>query len=269
MKRSRTLSDEGVKLFSNGMGGHPHKSSVRRFLFSCFHSDYDDKLRDVVFSCREATKALYYKLITQDPCSLNQVLDAGISNATKLLLTADSERVRSFHIRKNYRFFLDVMERAFNSGDHQTAMLMYLALTHSSVARLDFKRPKKTRDLLDILDDSYGDLKTCYSKHIKEMVKQTDIDYLPSVIAISMFTCRFTGNGYSHVNSDLPLLLEDLKSVIQLYGMLNFREENIIQLYSQDQLASSELFNLSETVQPVKKRQWNYNPTFVKNKCTK
>lgn len=261
MKRERTLSDEGARLFSLAFQSRPQKMSVRKFLFSCFHSDYDDRLRDVVYSCREATKALYSKLMYKE--NVNKLMDAGISHTTRILLADDRGKPDKHQVRKNYRFFLDVLERAFNTADHQTAMLMYLALTHSSVHRLDFKRPKKTKRVIDEVNNSYGDLRTCYSKHVKEAIEQTSTDYLPSVIALSMFMGRFT--NYESSSEEVSNMLRELDSVIQIYSMMNFRESNIIQLYNEKQIPSSDLFQLSTKVQPMTQGKWEVNP-FYKNK---
>jgi len=264
MHRARTLSDEGVKLFLDGMTVYPPKRTVKRMLFSCFHSDYDDRLHDVVMACREATKALYVKLLNEK--NINRSLDAGISHATKILLTSDAEHVKKSHIRRNFQFFLDVMSHAYDADDHQTAMLMSLSLTHSSVARLDFKRPKKTRRLFDKMDARYGDYKSCYAKHIEEALDQTAIEYLPSVIAISLFRGKY--NNYRTTNPKVPGMLDNLQHVVDLYGMLNFREDHIIPLYKQEQLTGQELYQLSEAIQRSHARSFQ-NPVSSTNKYVK
>lgn len=260
MKRERTLSEEGTRLFSLALDGRPHRKSVRQFLFSCFHSDYDDRLRDVVYSCREATKALYPKLYKGN---VNKLMDAGISHTTRILLSDDRGTPNKHQVRKNYKFFLDVLERAFETEDHQTAMLMYLALTHTSVNRLDFKRPKKTKKVVEAVNNSYGDLKTCFSKHIKEAIDQTSTNYLPSVIALSIFMGRY--KHYQTGSAEVTHMLREVDAVINIYSMMNFRESDIIQLYNEQQIPSSDLFQLSTTVQPMKQGTWEVNP-FYKNK---
>ena len=260
MKRERTLSEEGARLFSLALDGRPHRKSVRQFLFSCFHSDYDDRLRDVVYSCREATKALYPKLYKGN---VNKLMDAGISHTTRILLSDDRGTPNKHQVRKNYKFFLDVLERAFETEDHQTAMLMYLALTHTSVNRLDFKRPKKTKKVVEAVNNSYGDLKTCFSKHIKEAIDQTSTNYLPSVIALSIFMGRY--KHYQTSSAEVTHMLREVDAVINIYSMMNFRESDIIQLYNEQQIPSSDLFQLSTTVQPMKQGTWEVNP-FYKNK---
>ena len=260
MKRERTLSEEGARLFSLALDGRPHRKSVRQFLFSCFHSDYDDRLRDVVYSCREATKALYPKLYATN---VNKLMDAGISHTTRILLSNDRGTPNKHQVRKNYKFFLDVLERAFETEDHQTAMLMYLALTHASVNRLDFKRPKKTKKVVEAVNNSYGDLKTCFSKHIKEAIEQTSTNYLPSIIALSIFMGRY--KHYQNSSAEVAHMLREVDAVINIYSMMNFRESDIIQLYNEKQIPSSDLFQLSTTVQPMKQGTWEVNP-FYKNK---
>ena len=168
-KRGRTLSDEGVELFLDGMAvppSSPCKNKIRKFLFSCFHSDWDDKIEKVTKSCRLSTMAMYGEL-WEDPENLKALptsLDAGITNTVKLILSNDEGKVTKGSILKNYRFFLSIMEAAFKNNDHQTAMMMWLALTHSSVERLEFKRPKKAEKILQNVIDSYGTSNNCYDR---------------------------------------------------------------------------------------------------------
>ena len=73
------------------------------------------------------------------------------------------------YLMQNYRFFLAVMKSAFDSDDHQTAMMLYMALTHMSIERLDFKRPKRAKEKLDSVAKTYGSVESCYNKHVTEM----------------------------------------------------------------------------------------------------
>lgn len=280
MKRTRTLSDEGQRLYLNGMGlPKPSRKSIQSFLFSCFHSDYDDRLWQVVHSCREATKSLYPLLI--DNKNISKRLDAGITNTTRLILSNDDKKVSLHTIKQNVRFFLNVMEKAFIQSDHQTAMMIYIALRHSSVSRLKFKKPKKMKELFEKIEDSYGKDSDCYKKHIHETIRQNEINYLPSLIAASMYIGKnniykkaYKNMGH-HLNEDI---INQLEETIDLYSYINFRSRYCIDLYDEKQISSKHLYDLSEKIQPKKKPslqrtkkqiRWTknkfYGKEFVKN----
>ena len=75
-KRARTLSEEGLKLYGM-MGSHPTKKGIRRLLFACFWSDYDQRLKDVAERMRESTKSLYKQM---DDKGFDKRMDAGIQH---------------------------------------------------------------------------------------------------------------------------------------------------------------------------------------------
>ncbi len=251
MARDRTLSEEGVKMFLGGIVSNPSKRGLRRFLFACFSSDYDDRLKDVVIACRESTKALYAKLWSGDRLNLN----AGISHATKLMLTSDHQEIKMHHIRNNFKFFLDVCERSFNTDDHQTAMLMYIALNHSALTRLKFKRPKKTSTIFKALDERYGPSNVGYSKHVEEILHSTTLEFLPSLIAVDIFRGKYSNySSYSQVSD----MVDSLNEVMNMTALLYLREKSMIGLYGEDVATNSMLFDLSEKIQPSEKK-WNYH----------
>ena len=65
-----------------------------------------------------------------------------------MILNYDNDRNKLHDIRRNFHFLLNVMEMAYDQEDHQTSMMIYLALIHPSVERLTFKRPKRMTPLL-------------------------------------------------------------------------------------------------------------------------
>ena len=56
--RKRTLSDDGLNLFLNGMTTPPHVHWTKRLICNLFHSNYDERLYDVVNKCRKSTQGL-------------------------------------------------------------------------------------------------------------------------------------------------------------------------------------------------------------------
>ena len=259
-KRGRTLSDEGQELFLAGMfiPKGPSKRKLRDFLFSCFHSAWDDQIDQVVRSCRMSTKALYGELWS-DPESVKNLpvtLESGISNTVRLILA----NPKKGELLKNYRFFLSVMKSAFDNNDHQTAMMMWQALTHMSIERLDFKRPKKAAALLKLVQESYGTADSCYNKHLLGILNNTisdDIDYLPSLIACTVALSddkRFKTalRTFGHKLSDETL--KEIKEQVNLISIFCYSYRGAkMKLYETDVSEPAKLFEMSECI-PQKKK---------------
>ena len=252
--RGRTLSDEGQQLFLEGMFvpcRPPSKRTLKNFLFQCFHSPWDDRVQQVVKSCRISTKALYGELWANgmDIKGLPKMLDAGITNVVKLILSNDNKKMKKKYLMQNYRFFLAVMKSAFENDDHQTAMMLYMALTHMSVERLDFKRPKKAQEKLDNVAKTYGTVESCYNKHVTEMLMENVSEYLPSLIACSMYVNKrdvyakaFKNMGH-HLSDDTIREIQDHLSVL---GVMHYSCRGAkMQLYEQKQLAPVDLYEMS------------------------
>lgn len=278
--RGRTLSDEGQQLFLEGMFvpcRPPSKKTIQRFLFNCFHSEWDDQIKQVAGACRISTKALYGELWenSMDIKNLPKILDAGISNTVKILLSNDKKKMKKKHLMKNYRFFLAVMQHAFDSNDHQTAMMLYMALTHGTVERLKFNRPKKAVNLLKTINETYGTVESCYNKHVLDMLTEDATEYLPSLIACSMYVNRndeyakaFKNMGH-HLDDKTLKEIEDHLSVLAV--MYYTHRGAKIQLYDQNRIDAIDLYELSNKLKKTNspknklkrtKKAWLYNPTY-------
>ena len=138
--RKRALSDEGLHLYLNGVLSQPPRHWTRKLVCSLFHSDYDDRLEDVVNRCRYSTQALAAQFNHPD---MRERLDAGILHTIRIILTRDDKRVHRRHLLRSFRFFTDVMRQAYKQQDHQTAHMLYLSLTHPAIANLKLHLRKK------------------------------------------------------------------------------------------------------------------------------
>lgn len=229
--RKRTLSDDGLNLFLNGMAGPPAHWTKRIFC-NLFHSDYDDRLYDVVCKCRESSKGLcaeFFKNNMQDR------LDAGVLHTIRLIITRDDKKVNKRHIEKSFRFFLDVMATAHKQNDHQTAHMLYLALTHPAIANLTIKKPKRTIEKLAEID--YG--APTYRKHIQYWRGVQTDDILPSLIAFKIFIKRseFAGRDYD---------AQEAKEMMDIFQYLEHRHSEILPIYNQKKMSTVQLLRLSK-----------------------
>lgn len=240
------LSIEGHRLFLKGLCLPSKKRNLRKLIYSCFHTDYDDKIDDLVMSSRESTKSLYSKFLNS---TLEPHVHYGLMNTVKLILSNDGNDVTLRDVSNNVRFYLNVMERAFQENDHQTAMLLYLAITHGSVQRLKFKRPKRLESVLTTLKESYGSANTCYVNHIYEVLNNDDKDFLPSLIALSMYMDNKYQKAFRAMCHNLDeKSLQDVKEIGIMFGYLYFQNNRIMGLYKDEKVTPRDLFELSESI---------------------
>ena len=112
----RRLSSDGYKLFK--MAYSPEPSRVRE-LFACFmRSEYDDKLDLMTEKCEKASRQLF--AYNTDPIKkdrINKFIDNSIFNIVYAILCKDGELTNKFNIKRNYRYFSDVMINAFNNAE--------------------------------------------------------------------------------------------------------------------------------------------------------
>ena len=144
--RNRTLSNDGMYLYLNGVVNDRPRNWAQKLIYNLFHSDYDVRLEGVVHECRESTKALCAKFNSEN---IHMKIDSGILHTIRLILTRDNKKIKKRHVEKSFRFFLDVMRVAFDQNDNQTAHMMYLALTHPTMTKLDIKIPKRASSLFE------------------------------------------------------------------------------------------------------------------------
>ena len=234
--RKRTLSDEGLNLYLHGTIEHRPRHWTRKLVCTLFHSDYDDRLEDVVDQCRESTKALAAQF---NQSNIRERLDAGILHTIRLILTRDEKKVKKRHVIRSYRFFMDVMKRAFEQHDHQTAHMLYLALTHPAIHNLNLKKRKKDPELLDMVGNNYG--APIYKKHIEFWRTVRTDNILPSLIAFEIYITRRRFMGRD----------AEVKDAADMIGIFQYLEHNpllMLPLYNQRRLTNKQLSELAKNI---------------------
>jgi hypothetical protein len=232
--RKRALSDEGLHLYLNGIVYNPPRHWTRRLVCSLFHSDYDDRLEDVIWRCRNSTQALAAQF---NQPNMRERLDAGILHTIRIILTRDNKRVRRRHLLRSFRFFTDVMRRAYYEQDHQTAHMLYLALTHPAIANLNIKPRKKDPEIFEAIKKAYG--APTYYKHIHFWRGVRSDSILPSLIAFKIFITRreFMGRHLEAVEA---------RDMINIFQYLEHNPDEVLPLYSQKRLNNKTLLDLAK-----------------------
>jgi len=206
----RRVSSDGLQLFN--IAFPPSRSKIKEFLSCIFRSEYDDKLDEMVDSCRLASQQLfgYYtdplKRRKIDKYSHNAVL-----NLVHAIICKDGKYATAFEMKRNYYYFLDVMEFAFRNDDHNTVFLIYNALENPALKQMRFKLRKKHINLIERMKDEYGTKEDRYIKHVRMALDNTNYDLLPSMTVLRKHMEHCTKK-------------EKVHSKIGLYGIHNVLE---------------------------------------------
>ena len=234
--RKRALSEEGVHLYLNGMTS---AIPTKKLFCNLFHSDYDDRLDSVVENCRESTKCL---CVNFDDPQLRERLDAGILHTVRLVLTRDQKNMKKKYAYRNYNFFLDVMKRAFNENDHQTASMIAIALNDPAITRLPIKKPKRAAQYIKDVLDSHGWANA--NKHMKYLQEVDDVEVLPSLITFAIYLKRQQCFGLDKKAHEAELLLKKYKNMVVDLS-------KVLPIYKQKRLKRKELMQLSAALMQI------------------
>lgn len=230
--RSRTLSDEGIRLYLHGMTPPRPTGWARRLVCGVFTSDYDERLFDVVQKCYESTLALAARF---DEPNIRERLDSAVIHTVRLILSNDNKKVKKRHVLKSFRFFMDVMSRSLEREDHQTVHMLYLALTHPTIQKLKLKMRKRDTELLEWIEFMYGP--PLYEKHIQYMSSARSDDILPSLIAFHIYISRRDFRGIHH-------LANAARQFMTIYKYLGYDPNKMLPLYDQKPMSRKQLEQL-------------------------
>lgn len=199
--RKRSLSREGCRLFATGT----LPIQGRTLLCGLFHSDYDDRLSSVLHSCRQSAQVL---CTYEDDENLEKMLNTGILQTIKLIISENNKKISKRQMNRNFKFFFDIMIQALQTEDHQTAGLMYMALTHPIIKALHLKKPKHYQKHIQNFIEKQGHVSNSFDPHISEFINIRYAGYIPSLIAIHIWN-RTLGTNSAKKHK--------LKSIMEVY----------------------------------------------------
>ncbi len=289
MIKTRTLSDTGRELFSMANPFSPkncHKNklitkmnswtdipldspqpSPRRKSTGCINfksfnlkkiyldlitTDFDKKLELNLKNMRNASKKLISYLYSKEN-TIPDFVNNAVTNLIILILSDGEKFLSKQKVKRNIHFYLKLAETAMKNNDHQTAILIKIALENFNITRLDIKYNKTETKIRQQLCYRYGGFKDCHSKHIREILDFYEIihndynekgikkEYIPSAMILHMHTKKnkayskaFTRIGkYPQKLLDFADTIENLK---KLYYNAFFGESGIslTKLYETD-----------------------------------
>lgn len=186
----RRVSSDGLKLFNMAIMSAPPTNRVKQMLSCLFHTEYDDRLEEMVQQCRAASQQLYSYTQYKD-MNISKLIDNSIFNIIHAVLMKDEKLASLFQIRQNYCYFMDVAEKAAQDNDHNTAIIIRCALAHHAICQLKLKARKKDLELTESMDAMYGTFRNCYREHLLESMNNNDFQfYIPSLMVMIMHRQR-------------------------------------------------------------------------------
>lgn len=200
------LSNEGRKLFCLGM--QQPQSCLKRLVHNLFHTDYDDQLNHAIDKCRKSSKSLCAQF---DTLHFEHRMDTSILRILKVILSSPP---------KVYRFFLDIAKQSHKQHDHQTALVVCLALSNDALVHI--KKPKHADEWLAQMKREYG--YPSYDKHIQYFDKVRTHHVIPSVFAFSKFVKR---KQFINKIDDVSFALQ----LLEIYKYLKLDERDVLPLY--------------------------------------
>ena len=242
----RPISEKGLSLFNIA---HIDRSRVQTFLHHMLTSTYDEQLHAVVEKCRDATVALIKllndEIVYEMDNHLLSLLNNGIRNATCRVLSHATKRT----VQREYIFYTDVMRHAYASGDHQTAMLYYRALSHPAVTRLHLTLPKRMRTIFDTLMQQY----TNKEEHVQQFLSIGFSEaFLPSLPIL-----------LDYIASDDGGAVKDIADFLSIYGcMYYFINNELIPLYEDSCCETPHDLSYTVKKRDVSEKMWVDNPMF-------
>lgn len=229
-----TLSKEGIKLFLNGMSPGINSNKLRRFVWELFHTDYDQRLKQVLQKCRESSQALAADF--QSEC-FSIKLEAAVDHTVKLIITSDKKKIKKKQVNKNAKFFVDIMRQSFETKDYQTAHLMLFALTHPVIQKIQPNVQKWADKYMNQIQCELGS--PSYQKHIRFWKTVRTDTPLPSLFAFHHYIQRSLWQGKSEE-------AQEAKDMIEIFQYLEHTTYSPI--YNQQKITKFKIEQLASQI---------------------
>jgi hypothetical protein len=200
MKRTRTISEEGLKLFNLSLDDLEHrktqlkknKNFLQSILFDIFTTEYDINLLDTVKKLKNNCYKLYSNIDYKNTKLTSTYINNAITNIVLSILTYNGEIANYQQSKNNYYYFLDIAKKAFNEKDDHTCIVIYSAVSTLCLNRLKIKLRKKDRQLFKQFGEKYGTFKNSFRTHLNKIMESknqfncdnTDIHILPSIMIL-------------------------------------------------------------------------------------
>ena len=166
----------------------PRRQSIKRLLHCLFHTK-DDEFVD---ECLKACKGSSFRLLGYVGKDIMPKLsERAIGNLALLVCQDEDGKSNKTHqAKKQFSLLCTIMNKAMDSGDHNTAWIVDKALRSMAVQKMDFKRPKRFKGLIEKVDKAYGIHDRIYAKHVYRAIQahaQDQKEFIPAATVLDLY----------------------------------------------------------------------------------
>ena len=180
------------------------KYNLKKIFLDLMTSKFDKELEIKGINMRNASKKMLSLLYKKDK-DIPYYTNNAVTNLVCLILSNGEEYLTKQKVKYNIHFYLKLAENAMKENDHQTAIIIRLALDNFNIKRLKLEYKKNDKKIYDGLMYRYGGFNDCYQKHVREITDLYDLDehhhkkisdikvddkYLPSSLILHMHLNR-------------------------------------------------------------------------------
>ena len=172
---------------------------LKSLLFNLLSTDYDDLIEKNNLHLRRAS----YSLLS---CLKNQIVPKYVNNSIFniiLDIIYDKKGMRSKkEMTRMFHYYFDLAKLAYKHNDHNTTLIVKSALEHVVIKRLNFKKLKSEKKIIEMFNCDYGEFIDCYKNHVKFIIdnKNNLNDFVPSAMVLDMHLKRFDAYTKAYKN---------------------------------------------------------------------
>ena len=234
------------------------KFNLKKIFLDFITTDFDRSLINNKENMRNASiKLLSY--IDKDPKEIFDFMKNAVINIVMLILSNGEKQLTLQQVKHNIHFYLKLAEKATYEKDHQTAILIILALQNYNITRLNIKLNKGDTKLEKSIFYRYGCYDNSYIKNMELLNiydKKLPDGFIPSAYQIVLFSGKNKEifNNYK-ILGKYPKNRFNLESKLHMYKHIYIREQqgnlklNLNKIYKKD----------PRTLEFVKEKLQEYN----------
>lgn len=243
---------------TTGSIGLKKKFNLRKIFLDFITTDFDRSLLKNKKNMRDASiKLLSY--IDKDPKKIFDFMRNAVINIVMLILSNGEKQLTIQQVKHNIHFYLKLAEKATYEKDHQTAILIILALRNYNITRLNIKLNKGDTKLEKSIFYRYGCYDNSYIKNMELLDiydKKLPDGFIPSAYQIVLFSGKNKEifNNYK-ILGKYPKNRFNLESKLHMYKDVYIKKQqgnlklNLNKIYKKD----------PRTIEFVKEKLKEYN----------
>ena len=247
-KRRRSLSKDGLNLFNLCLSDDaeepptekPSKNCLRSIFYKLFTTDFDIELEKSRDKFREGTCSLYSFLDNKSVKNIPNFFNNAVANLVYIILVTDGKLNNKRKVHKNLLFYYSLADEAMKHNVHNTSVLIRAALDNTAIRRLKIKQTKKMKRINEKFENIYGSFLSCNARHLKAILTNKDINFLPSLLILLMHLNKTKEYAKSYrAIGKFPKELEEKNNQLQNIANNYYNEyigfrEKILDLYTKD-----------------------------------